>query len=97
MSDGMNQASNVITYGAPPPISTAIHAGLTFCSNGSFPAFARPLEARMGHRQEQKCVHGMGTGIRHDLGREKLATTGHARLTASRIDLECRGCSRFEA
>ena len=55
MSDGMNQVSSVITDGAPPPISTAIHAVLTFCSNGSFPAFASP-QGRTGHRQEQKAA-----------------------------------------
>lgn len=63
MSDGMNQASSAITYGAPPPISTAIHALLTFCPNGSFPAFASS-RGRMGHKQEQKCMHAWD-GYRH--------------------------------
>lgn len=38
-------------------------------------------------------MHEMGTGIRHDmtLGEKKLATAGHAHMTASRVG--CRGCS----
>lgn len=58
MSGGMNQASSVITYGAPPPISTDLHAHLTSCSNGSFPAFVVALEGRQpprgANRQDQR-------------------------------------------
>lgn len=93
MSDGMNQASSVITNGAPPPISTAVHAVLTFCSTACSPPSHSP-RARWRRAGAKSAGWEQASDMTLE-GKKKLATTACAHDPPGRI--KCRGCSKFEA
>lgn len=78
--------------------STNFHrrtCGLDILFQRLVPRLRVPSRPGWGTGRSRNACMGWVQASDMTLGREKLATTGHAHLTASGID--CRGCSRFEA